>query len=255
MVGRVLAQLGVVDPVKVSLIPDTLDVRPGGEVQGRIELVGGQAKARVRALHLCLATRAWDWDAESGWRLAHERWGTLQVDGGFTLAPRERRTVPFMYRLPLQAQLTRAWGEKLPRSGFGLVARAIIAWARDSEDRAELAVHPLPVQQAVLDALRGLGLYPTGGECWHGRLDRRYQESDVYQVIEVEPGPESAVRAKAAELSFLSGPDGTLVHLKVYRGRLLPGRREVFRLSHPGGAPIAARTAQRVADRVRAWIA
>ncbi|WP_040726888.1 sporulation protein [Nocardiopsis chromatogenes] len=247
---RVLARAGIVDPVTVALVPDPPDVYPGGPARGRIELVGGQAEARVTVVDLRLVTRALKWDEDGGKRLATEVWGTVGVDGDFTLAPREERTVPFTYPVPLQASLTHAWGEALRAAEFGLTARARLAWAWDSSAKADLRVHPLPVQQAVLDTLHGLGLRPTSAQTTRGTMDGRLQELEFHQVVAFEPGPGCAIRAKRVELTLLPGPDWTGVYLNARRSGMLPGRKEALRLDLPPAGPVDPHTARRISALV-----
>ncbi|MDA2813410.1 sporulation protein [Nocardiopsis sp. RSe5-2] len=251
VVKRVLSRAGLVDPVKVDLVLDPPDTYPGAPARGRIELVGGQAEARVTVVDLRMRTRVWKVDAEGDRVLVSEVWGTYGVGGDFTLAPREERTVPFTFPLPLQASLTRAWGAPLPKAEFSLVARARLAWSLDATDTADLHVHPLPVQQAVLDTLHGLGLRPSNAEAARGTADSRIQELDFHQVLEFAPGPGCAVDAKKVELILLPGPDWTGVYLKVRRGGLLPGRKESLRIDLPPAGPIDPHTAQRISALVR----
>lgn len=84
VVKRVLARAGLVDPVKVDLVLDPPDTYPGGPARGRVELVGGQAEARVTVPDLRLRTRAWKVDGEGDKRLASEVWGTF---GGAGTSP------------------------------------------------------------------------------------------------------------------------------------------------------------------------
>ncbi|MDA2806388.1 sporulation protein [Nocardiopsis suaedae] len=255
VVKRVLARAGLVDPVKVALVLDPPDAYPGGPARGRIELVGGQAEARVTVLDLRLRTRAWRVDGEGDKILASEVWGTYGVGGDVTLAPREERAVPFTFPLPLQASLTHAWGAPLPEAEFSLIGRARLAWSLDATDTADLRVHPLPVQQAVLDTLHGLGLRPSNAQSTRGTWDSRIQELEFHQVLEFEPGPGCAVDAKRVELTLLPGPDWTGVYLKVRRGGLLPGRKESLRLDLPPAGTIDPHTARRISALVHGALA
>ena len=148
--------------------------------------------------------------------------GHLRGCGDFTLASREERTVPFTYPLPLQASLTHAWGAPLPEAEFGLIARARLAWSLDATDTADLRVHPLPAQPAVLDAVAGLGFSLIQADMEHGGITGVHHEPPYHQEFEFHPGPNYVSRMEELELAFVAAPPGVLVVLEAdRRGSLL----------------------------------
>ena len=78
------------------------------------------------------------------------------VGGGFRLGEGERAQRPVFRGLPWETPVTELYGQ-----GLGIVlgvrTELAVAGARDKGDLDQLSIGPLPVQEAILEALGGLG--------------------------------------------------------------------------------------------------
>lgn len=86
------------------------------------------------------------------------------------------------------------------------------AGAKDKGDLDPLSVAPLPVQEAVLEALGQLGFRTADLE--YGRIGGTGQRLPFYQEIELSPPPQYAHAVNEIEATFLASPDGLEVALE-----------------------------------------
>lgn len=77
-----------------------------------------------------------------------------------------------------------------------------------------LAVGPLPVQEAVLEALGGLGFGFRSADLEYGRIGGTGQQLPFYQEVELTPAPQYAHEVTEIELTFLASPAGLEVVLE-----------------------------------------
>ncbi|WP_017626354.1 sporulation protein [Nocardiopsis chromatogenes] len=204
---------------RVETVISNPHVRPGEQVHGHIDLVGGAAPAHIGRIFLGTRARV---EADDGEHRPPMDAGTVHLGGPFMLAPGEHRRIPFSYPLSIQAPLTFAWGHPLRGSELGLSTFVEIGGSVSATDLDPLAVHPLPAQQAVLDAVAGLGfgLIETGME--HGSITGVRHELPYHQEFEFRPGPNYVSRMEELELAFVAAPLGVLVVLEAdKRGSLL----------------------------------
>ncbi|MFF5389900.1 sporulation protein [Streptomyces sp. NPDC013012] len=232
---RLLGSLGVGGP-SVDTVLDPGAVAPGGVLGGQVHLQGGGADFTVEHITLELVARveAEHDDGESEGTVVFHR----QVVGGeFRLAEGERRSVPFSFPLPWETPITELYGQ-----GLGIVlgvrTELGIAGARDKGDLDPLAVRPLPVQEAILEAFGGLGFGFKSADLELGRVNGTGQQLPFYQEIELSPAPKYAHRVNEVELTFLAGPAGLEVVLEAdKRGGLFSEGHDVltrFTVSHHG---------------------
>ncbi|WP_017626353.1 sporulation protein [Nocardiopsis chromatogenes] len=244
---RLLASVGIGGPT-IDTVLARPDVRPGEQVQGHIDLVGGETESHINGIHLELRTRA-EVETEDGERKATVDTGAVGVSGPFVLAPGEQRRIPFAYPLSMQAPLTAAWGSPLPGSELGLRTHVDIGGAIDATDLDPLLVHPLPAQQAVLDAVHTLGFTLVRSDVERGRIKGGRQELPFYQEIEFRPRGAYAGKMKELEISFLADAEGVHVVIEAdKRGGLLTegaDRTGGFRIPHQGG-DVGAKVKQQI---------
>ncbi|MDA2813409.1 sporulation protein [Nocardiopsis sp. RSe5-2] len=214
------ASPGIGAPRVETVLPNP-HVRPGEPVQGHVDLVGGAAPAHIGRVLLGMRTRV---EAEAHGReyKAPVDTATVHLGGPFVLGPGEHRRIPFTYPLSIQAPLTFAWGHPLYGSELGLSTFVEIGGAVSATDLDPLAVHPLPAQQAVLDAVVGLGFSLIQTDMEHGRISGVHHEMPYHQEFEFRPGPNYMSRMEELELAFVAAPLGVLVVLEAdKRGSLL----------------------------------
>ncbi|WP_432061219.1 sporulation protein [Streptomyces sp. S1] len=223
---RLLGSLGVGGP-SVDTVLDPGAVAPGGVLGGQVHLQGGDADFTVEHITLELVARV-EAEHEEG-----ESEGTVVfhrhvVGGDFRLAEHERRSVPFFFPLPWETPITELYGQ-----GLGIVlgvrTELGIAGARDKGDLDPLAVRPLPVQEAVLEAFGQLGFGFKSADLELGRINGTGQQLPFYQEIEITPAPRYAHQVNEIELTFLAGPAGLEVVLEAdKRGGPFSGGHDVL---------------------------
>ncbi|MFJ3772979.1 sporulation protein [Streptomyces sp. NPDC090075] len=208
---RLLGAIGVGGP-SVDTVLDSGVVVPGGAVSGRVWLKGGSAAVEIEHIGLELLARveAEHEDGESEGAVVFER---FTVGGGFRLGEEEEREVPFSVPVPWETPVTELYGQPLGIV-LGVRTEVGVAGARDKGDLDPLTVGPLPVQEAVLEALGQLGFGFRSADLEYGRIGGTGQRLPFYQEIELTPAPRYAHAVNEIELTFLASPAGLEVVLE-----------------------------------------
>ncbi|MEV5101464.1 sporulation protein [Streptomyces massasporeus] len=232
---RLLGALGVGGPT-VDTVLDPASVRPGGTLTGQVHLVGGKADFEIEHITLELVARV-EAEHEGGESEGVVAFDRFTVDGGFRLAEGEQRSVPFSVILPWETPVTELHGQSLGVV-LGVRTELSVAGAKDKGDLDRLNVAPLPVQEAVLEALGGLGFGFRSADLEYGRIGGTGQRLPFYQEIELVPAPQYAQRFNEIELTFLADPGGMEVVPEADKrgGFLSPGHDALtrFTVSHDG---------------------
>ncbi|MER5791558.1 sporulation protein [Streptomyces sp. NPDC001980] len=208
---RLLGAIGVGGP-SVDTVLDGGVVVPGGVLSGRVWLKGGSAAVDVEHIGLELLARveAEHEEGESEGAVVFER---FTVGGGFRLGAEEEREVPFAVPVPWETPVTELYGQPLGIV-LGVRTEVGVAGARDKGDLDPLAVGPLPVQEAVLEALGRLGFGFRSADLEYGRIGGTGQRLPFYQEVELTPAPQYAHAVTEIELTFLASPAGLEVVLE-----------------------------------------
>ncbi|MEU5145080.1 sporulation protein [Streptomyces sp. NPDC021139] len=217
---RLLGSLGVGGPT-VDTVLDPGAARPGGALSGRVHLVGGTAGHDVEHVALELVARV---ETEHGGRGEGEHAdgeggeGVVVFDrhtlgGPFRLAAGEETSIPFAVTLPWETPATELYGQPLGIA-LGVRTELAVAGARDRGDLDPLAVAPLPAQEAVLEALGGLGFGFRSADLEYGRIGGTGQRLPFHQEIELTPPPRYAHQVSEIELTFLAVPGALEVVLE-----------------------------------------
>jgi sporulation-control protein len=232
---RLLGSLGVGGPT-VDTVLDPGAARPGGGLSGQVHLKGGDADFDVEHITLELVARveAEQEDGEAEGVVAFER---FTVGGGFRLTAGELHSVPFSVTLPWETPVTELYGQ-----GLGIVlgvrTELGVAGAKDKGDLDQLDIGPLPVQEAILEALGQLGFGFRSADLEYGRIGGTGQQLPFYQEIELAPAPQYAHQVNEIEMTFLAGPGGMEVVLEAdKRGGLFSSGQDAltrFTVSHDG---------------------
>ncbi|CAM5572164.1 sporulation protein [Streptomyces purpurascens] len=232
---RLLGALGVGGPT-VDTVLDPAPVRPGGTLTGQVQLVGGKADFDIEHITLELVARV-EAEHEGGESEGVVAFDRFTVGGGFRLAEGEQRGVPFSMTLPWETPATQLHGQSLGVV-LGVRTELSVAGAKDKGDLDQLIVAPLPVQEAVLEALGGLGFGFKSADLEYGRIGGTGQQLPFYQEIELVPSPRYAQQVNEIELTFLANPGGMEVVLEAdKRGGFLSSGHDAltrFNVSHEG---------------------
>ncbi|MFJ8113158.1 sporulation protein [Streptomyces sp. NPDC096132] len=208
---RLLGSLGVGGPT-VDTVLDQGAARPGGSLSGQVHLRGGDADFDIEHITLELVARveAEHEDGESQGVVVFDR---FTVGGGFRLAAGAQYSVPFTVTLPWETPITELYGQPLGIV-LGVRTELAVAGAKDSGDLDQLAVGPLPAQEAVLEALGRLGFGFKSADLEYGRIGGTGQQLPFYQEIELTPAPQYAHQVNEIEVTFLANPAGMEIVLE-----------------------------------------
>ena len=125
--------------------------------------------------------------------------------------------------LPWETPVTALYGQPLGIV-LGVRTELGVAGAKDSGDLDALAVRPLPVQEAILEAFGQLGFAFTSADLEVGRIGGTGQQLPFYQEIELAPPARYAHAVNEIEVTFLALPGGMEVVLEAdKRGGLFSG--------------------------------
>ncbi|MFD7297547.1 sporulation protein [Streptomyces sp. NPDC059897] len=216
---RLLGSLGVGGPTVDTVLPDWTSA-PGSTVSGQVHLKGGSGDFEIEHITLELVAHV---EAEHDEGEGH---GTVTFDrfvvgGGFRLVEGAEHSVPFTVTLPWETPITELHGQPLGIA-LGVRTELSVAGAKDKGDLDQLAVGPLPVQEAILEAFGQLGFGFTSADLEYGHIGGTGQQLPFYQEIELAPSPQYAHAVKEIELTFLAAPGGMEVVLEAdKRGGLL----------------------------------
>ncbi|MGW2347027.1 sporulation protein [Streptomyces sp. NPDC001661] len=230
---RLLGSLGVGGPTVDTVLPDWTTA-PGGTVSGQVHLKGGSGDFEIEHITLELVTHveAEHDEGESHGTVAFDR---FVVGGGFRLVAGAEHSVPFTVTLPWETPITELYGQPLGIA-LGVRTELSVAGAKDKGDLDQLAVGPLPVQEAILEAFGQLGFGFTSADLEYGHIGGTGQQLPFYQEIELAPSPQYAHAVKEIELTFLATPGGMEVVIEAdKRGGLLSGGHDAvtrFTVAH-----------------------
>ncbi|WP_327318512.1 sporulation protein [Streptomyces sp. NBC_01235] len=227
---RLLGAIGGGGP-SVDTVLDSGAVLPGGALSGQVRLRGGGAAVEIEEIGLELIARveAEHEEGESEDTVVFERY---VVGGGFRLGENEERGVPFTVTVPWETPVTELYGQPLGVV-LGVRTELAVAGARDRSDLDPLAVRPLPVQEAILEALGQLGFGFHSADLEYGRIGGTGQRLPLYQEIELTPPPQYAHAVTEIELTFLTTPADLEVVLEADKrgGPLTPGHDALTRFT------------------------
>ncbi|MFD5752769.1 sporulation protein [Streptomyces sp. NPDC127033] len=230
---KLLGAVGVGGP-SVDTVLDSTTAVPGGPLTGRVLLRGGGADVEIEQITLDLVARV-EAEGEDG-----ETEGTVVFDravvgGGFRLAEESEYAVPFSLTLPWETPVTELHGQPLGVV-LGVRTELAVAGARDKGDLDQLHVAPLPVQEAILEALGQLGWGFKSADLELGHIHGSGQQLPFYQELELTPPAQYAHTVNEVEVTFLATPGGMEVVIEAdKRGGLFSGGHDTvhrFAVSH-----------------------
>ncbi|WP_030571239.1 sporulation protein [Streptomyces aureocirculatus] len=198
---KLLASLGA-GGASVETVLTEANVVPGGVVQGEVRIQGGSVDQRIEALSVGLQARVevegHDQETKQDIEFTKQRLG-----GAFELKAGAVHAVPFGLDIPWETPVTHFAGRQLHGMNIGVTTELEIARAVDSGDLDPVNVHPLPAQQAILDAFGQLGFRFKSADMERGHIRGTRQKLPFYQEIEFFP-PEQYRGLNQVELSFVA---------------------------------------------------
>ncbi len=224
---RMLQAMGVGGP-SVDTVLTNPNCRPGGYLEGQVHVMGGDHAVDIEYVALSLLTRV---EVESGDSefSTDQEFHRQRLTGGFKLEKGARHDIGFRFDVPWQTPITEVYGQRLHGMTMGLATELEVARAVDKGDLDPVAVHPLPAQERILDALLRLGFRFSRADVERGTVYGTEQTLPFYQEIEFYPPPQYAGGITQLELTFLPTPHRLQVILEVdKRGGFLTEGHDAF---------------------------
>ncbi|MEV6813496.1 sporulation protein [Micromonospora sp. NPDC051296] len=224
---RLMQAMGVGGP-SVETVLANPNCRPGGQLEGTIAVTGGDHGVDVSYLALGLLTRV---EVESGDNeyVTNQEFHRQHVTGAFRLEAGQRYDVPFRFDVPWETPVTELYGQHLHGMTMGLRTELEVARAVDKGDLDAVAVHPLPAQERLLEALLRLGFRFARADVERGHIYGVHQTLPFYQEIEFYPAPQYAGRMNQLEVTFIADPRQMQVVLELdKRGGLFTSGGDAF---------------------------
>ncbi|NSC20912.1 sporulation protein [Streptomyces albus subsp. chlorinus] len=186
---------------------------PGGVVQGEVRIEGGSVEQEIQSLSIGLQARV---EVETNDGEMHQNivFGTQRLGGAVTLAEGSSHVVPFSLEVPWETPITMFLGQQLRGMQIGVCTELAIARAVDSTDLDPVEIHPLPAQQAILDAFGQLGFRFKSADMEKGHIRNTRQQLPFYQEIEFY-APQQYRGLNQVELSFVADARGMDVVLEM----------------------------------------
>jgi sporulation-control protein len=219
------------DGPSVDTVLANPNTRPGLTLGGQVQVASGDHDVTIEHIALSLVTRV-----ESGHTDEPAEFFRVPISGPFGLPRGERRDIPFSFPVPWETPVTDVYGQRLPGMTMGLRTEVGVARTVDRGDLDEVAIHPLPAQERILDAFAALGFRFARADLEHGAIYGLCQELPFYQEIEFYPPPHMLGAFNEVELTFIADPAGVEVILEFDKrgGFLTPGHDAYgrFRVPH-----------------------
>ena len=210
MVFRRLRQAFGVGGPQVDTVLANPNTRPGLGLDGQVNIQGGDHQVQIDYVELALVTKVEveTQDSEYDSTVAFSR---LRVTGAFQLGPGQPMSIPFQFPVPWETPITDVFGQHLHGMTMGLRTELEVARALDKGDLDAVNVHPLPIQERILEGFGRLGFRFKGADLERGHLRGVHQTLPFYQEIEFYAAQQYSSRINEVELTFVTDPQGTQV--------------------------------------------
>jgi sporulation-control protein len=198
---KLLASLGA-GGASVETELTEANVVPGGVVQGEVRIQGGSVNQQIEGLSVGLQARV---EVEGGDQEVKQdiEFTKVKLGGAFEVQAGAVHVVPFGLEIPWETPVTSIAGQQLRGMNIGVTTELEIARAVDSGDLDPINVHPLPAQQAILDAFVQLGFRFKSADMERGHIRGTRQRLPFYQEIEFLP-PQQYRGLNQVELTFVA---------------------------------------------------
>jgi sporulation-control protein len=221
VVFRRLRQAFGVGGPQVDTVLSNPNTRPGLALEGQVNIQGGDHEVKIEYVELALVTKVEveTEDSEYDSTVAFQR---LRVTGAFPLAANQPISVPFQFPVPWETPITDVFGQHLSGMTMGLRTELEVARALDKGDLDAVNVHPLPIQERILEGFGRVGFRFKGADLERGHLRGVRQTLPFYQEIEFYPAQQYAGRINEVEVTFIANQQGVDVIIEFdKRGGLL----------------------------------
>ncbi|WP_416975929.1 sporulation protein [Streptomyces sp. 4F14] len=209
---KLLASLGA-GGASVETVLTEVNVVPGGVVQGEVRIQGGSVNQNIEGLSIGLQAQV-EVEGQDAEYKQNIEFAKVSLGGAFELQAGAVHAVPFGLEIPWETPVTTIGGQSLRGMHIGVTTELAIARAVDSSDLDPINVHPLPAQQAILDAFTQLGFRFKNADMERGHIRGTRQKLPFYQEIEFFP-PSQYHGLNQVELSFVADENAMDVILEM----------------------------------------
>ncbi|WP_412736845.1 sporulation protein [Krasilnikovia sp. MM14-A1259] len=224
---RMMRALGV-GGASVETVLANPNCRPGGFLDGHVQVIGGDHAVDIEYVALGLVTRVEVESGDSEYN-TNQEFHSQRLTGPFKLEPGQRHDLPFRFDVPWETPITEVFGQHLHGMTMGLATELEVARAVDKSDLDAVAVHPLPAQERILEALQRLGFRFSKADVERGSVYGVHQTLPFYQEIEFYPPPAYAGGINQLEVTFLATPQVLQIVLEIdKRGGLFTEGHDAF---------------------------
>ncbi|WP_033344741.1 sporulation protein [Catenuloplanes japonicus] len=203
---KMLSALGVGGP-SIDTVLANPNTRPGLTLDGQVNIIGGTTAVDIEHVALGLVTRVEVEGHDTEWDSVME-FHRVVVAGAFRLEANERRQLPVRFPIPWETPVTDVYGQRLRGMTMGLRTELSVMRAVDKGDLDPIYVHPLPIQEKILDAFMRLGFHFKNADLERGRITGVNQQLPFYQEIEFYPPAQYQGTINEVELTFVTNPQG-----------------------------------------------
>jgi sporulation-control protein len=223
---KMLGAFGVGGPSVDTVLADP-NGRPGAPLAGQVNLVGGNHDVDIEHITLSLVTRV-EVESSQGEFGATGEFHRVTVSGPLRLAEKQQLSLPFELVLPWETPITAVYGQHLRGMTMGVRTEVAIARAIDKGDLDPIAVHPLPIQERILEAFARLGFQFKNADLEYGQIVGVHQTLPFYQEIEYFP-PARYGGINEVELTFVTNPQTVDIILEFdKRGGMFTGGHDSY---------------------------
>ncbi|AGZ38887.1 Sporulation-control protein spo0M [Actinoplanes friuliensis DSM 7358] len=224
---KMLGAFGVGGPSVDTVLTDPT-TRPGASLAGQVNLVGGNHDVEIEHITLGLVTRV-EVEGGQGEYGATGEFHRVGVSGPLRLAEKQQLSLPFEFVVPWETPITAVHGQHLRGMTMGVRTEVSIARAIDKGDLDPVSVHPLPIQERILEAFARLGFQFKNADLEYGRIAGVHQTLPFYQEIEYYPPAQYAHGINEVELTFVTNPQTVEIVLEFdKRGGMFSGGHDSY---------------------------
>lgn len=198
----------------VETVLHSNQVRPGGHVQGSVNIRGGHTKVSVNFIELALTARV-EVETEDSEYDANVVYYKNRISGSFQLDQGQTFQVPFSLEIPWNTPFNVLSGTRFHGVRIGLRTELDIARSTDKKDVDPLEVIALPSHEALVVGLSQLGFRLKGSDLERGRLSG--SPLPFYQEVEFSPADHFRGRMNELEVKFITDAQGMTVVLEIDR--------------------------------------
>ncbi|RQX03856.1 sporulation protein [Micromonospora inaquosa] len=232
---KMLGAFGVGGP-SVDTVLSNPNTRPGLMLGGQVNLTGGSHDVEIDHITVGLVTRV-EMDGAGEEYDALVEFHRVHVSGSLHLRAGQHLSLPLQVPMPWETPVTSLYGQPLHGMTMGLRTEVAVRGAVDKGDLDPVYVHPLPVQERILEAFGRLGFQFKGADLERGHISGVHQSLPFYQEVEYYAAPQYAHGINEVELTFVAAERGVDIVLEFdKRGGLFTGGHDSYGRYHAAHA-------------------